>query len=238
MPQPNEKSVGGVQVCTDVLRYVCRWCTQVSAGVGGARPRNPGTSACLTLDCCSLRSSVGGLLTSYDHLPRKQTGVSATLCHAAVSSGPARALWAGPRWMSSHCHLVVSSGSAGACGPTQDGLSTPVTDCTRPGWNADSARVPVQNPALKCMSQCLTGHKNWPGPGASSPSLPYLLLHPLLGTIIQELLGRIWRLKMAGTSGLEAPSMCILSHSVVSDSAPPWTVACQAPLSMEFSRRE
>ena len=29
-----------------------------------------------------------------------------------------------------------------------------------------------------------------------------------------------------------------VSHSVVSDSATPWTVACQAPLSMEFSRQE
>ena len=28
------------------------------------------------------------------------------------------------------------------------------------------------------------------------------------------------------------------SHSVVSDSVTPWTVACQAPLSMEFSKRE
>ena len=31
--------------------------------------------------------------------------------------------------------------------------------------------------------------------------------------------------------------VCV-SHSVVSDSATPWTVACQAPLSMEFSRQE
>ena len=31
---------------------------------------------------------------------------------------------------------------------------------------------------------------------------------------------------------------CMLSHSVVSDSATPWTVACQAPLSMGFSRQE
>ena len=30
----------------------------------------------------------------------------------------------------------------------------------------------------------------------------------------------------------------MLSHSVVSDSAVLWTVACQAPLSMEFSRQE
>ena len=29
-----------------------------------------------------------------------------------------------------------------------------------------------------------------------------------------------------------------VSHSVVSDSVTPWTVACQAPLSMEFSRQE
>ena len=31
---------------------------------------------------------------------------------------------------------------------------------------------------------------------------------------------------------------CMLSHSVMSDSATPWTVAHQAPLSMEFSRQE
>ena len=30
----------------------------------------------------------------------------------------------------------------------------------------------------------------------------------------------------------------LFSHQVVSDSATPWTVACQAPLSMEFSRQE
>ena len=29
-----------------------------------------------------------------------------------------------------------------------------------------------------------------------------------------------------------------VSHSVVSDSATPWTVACQAPLSVGFSRQE
>ena len=27
-------------------------------------------------------------------------------------------------------------------------------------------------------------------------------------------------------------------HTVMSDSATPWTVACQAPLSMQFSRQE
>ena len=32
--------------------------------------------------------------------------------------------------------------------------------------------------------------------------------------------------------------MCVLSHSVVSDSATPWTVAYQAPLSMGFPRQE
>ena len=32
--------------------------------------------------------------------------------------------------------------------------------------------------------------------------------------------------------------LCGLMHSVVSDSATPWTVAHQAPLSMEFSRQE
>ena len=32
--------------------------------------------------------------------------------------------------------------------------------------------------------------------------------------------------------------MCVLCHSVMSDSATPCTVACQAPLSIEFSRQE
>ena len=31
--------------------------------------------------------------------------------------------------------------------------------------------------------------------------------------------------------------MCV-SHSVMSDSVTPWTIACQAPLSMEFYRQE
>ena len=32
--------------------------------------------------------------------------------------------------------------------------------------------------------------------------------------------------------------LCGLSHSVISDSVILWTVACQAPLSMEFSKQE
>ena len=32
--------------------------------------------------------------------------------------------------------------------------------------------------------------------------------------------------------------MCVLNLSVVSDSVTPWTVAHQAPLSMDFSRQE
>ena len=32
--------------------------------------------------------------------------------------------------------------------------------------------------------------------------------------------------------------MLLFSCYVVSDSATPWTIACQAPLSMEFSRQE
>ena len=34
------------------------------------------------------------------------------------------------------------------------------------------------------------------------------------------------------------PTRTSVSHSVMSDSAIPWTVACQAPLCMEFSRQE
>ena len=37
---------------------------------------------------------------------------------------------------------------------------------------------------------------------------------------------------------LNASCVCVLSHSVMSDSAMPWTVALQAPLSMGFSRQE
>ena len=33
-------------------------------------------------------------------------------------------------------------------------------------------------------------------------------------------------------------SFVYVSHSVVSDSATPWTVACQVPLSLGFSRQE
>ena len=32
--------------------------------------------------------------------------------------------------------------------------------------------------------------------------------------------------------------LLFFSHEVMSDSATPWTVACQAPLSIEFSRQE
>ena len=32
------------------------------------------------------------------------------------------------------------------------------------------------------------------------------------------------------------PCATVLSHSVMSDSVTPWTAACQAPLSMGFSR--
>ena len=41
------------------------------------------------------------------------------------------------------------------------------------------------------------------------------------------------------TAGCSNELCCaVLSHSVVSDSATPWTVAHQVPLSMEFSRQE
>ena len=33
-------------------------------------------------------------------------------------------------------------------------------------------------------------------------------------------------------------TLCMLAYSVVSDSATPWTVACQTPLSMGFPRHE
>ena len=33
-------------------------------------------------------------------------------------------------------------------------------------------------------------------------------------------------------------ALCSVNNSVVSDSVTPWTIACQAPLAMEFSRQE
>ena len=32
--------------------------------------------------------------------------------------------------------------------------------------------------------------------------------------------------------------VCVYAHLIVSNSETPWTVACQVPLSMEFSRQE
>ena len=37
---------------------------------------------------------------------------------------------------------------------------------------------------------------------------------------------------------IHAKSYYMLSHSVMSDSATPWTVTCQAPLSMGFPKQE
>lgn len=42
-------------------------------------------------------------------------------------------------------------------------------------------------PRALLAAACLTGHKTWPGRDASSPSLLHLLLHPLLGIVVQEL---------------------------------------------------
>ena len=46
-------------------------------------------------------------------------------------------------------------------------------------------------------------------------------------------------IKFSGDLGKTRSYSCaVLCHSVVFDSATPWTVARQAPLSMEFSRQE
>ena len=46
-------------------------------------------------------------------------------------------------------------------------------------------------------------------------------------------------LKFTSQTPVEWLAFCVLSHSVASDSlATPWTVACQAPLSMGFPRQE
>ena len=40
------------------------------------------------------------------------------------------------------------------------------------------------------------------------------------------------------TSRVGSPSLCVVSSSVMADSANSWTVAHQAPLSVKFSRQE
>lgn len=134
-----------VQTCVQV-------CTQVNAGVGGARPRSPGASACLTLGFCSLRSSVGGLLTSYDHLPRKRTGVFPN--SATPQSLPAQADVL-------HCHLVVSSGSAGTCQPAQDGPNTPVA-ATGPGCRLSGGPCPEPCPQVHVLVSHRAQELAWP----------------------------------------------------------------------------
>ena len=57
--------------------------------------------------------------------------------------------------------------------------------------------------------------------GPSTPTIPRVL-HPL------------WTMCDSWTS----MHLLLHAHSVVSDSAVPWTVACQAPLPMEFYRQE
>ena len=47
--------------------------------------------------------------------------------------------------------------------------------------------------------------------------------------------GATWRIKVQVKPLIYVPTV---SRSVVSNSAIPWTVACQVPLSMDFSRQE
>ena len=47
-----------------------------------------------------------------------------------------------------------------------------------------------------------------------------------------------WRNKVQGISVFSIIRCKCVGHSVMPDSATPWTVACQAPLFMEFSRQD
>ena len=51
----------------------------------------------------------------------------------------------------------------------------------------------------------------------------------------------VWAIREAQTTTCVCVRVCVcmcVSHSVVSNSVTPWTVACQVPLSKEFSRKE
>ena len=55
--------------------------------------------------------------------------------------------------------------------------------------------------------------------------------------LTKEVHGPQWNWSKPGAYASPGLHVCMLSHSVMSSSAIPWTVACQAPLSMGFSRQ-
>ena len=71
-----------------------------------------------------------------------------------------------------------------------------------------------------------------PGVGKGNPLQPFCLL--------SSMDRGAWRLQSMRWQRVRCDSVttCVLSCSVVSNSATLWTVACQAPLSMGFSRQE
>ena len=78
---------------------------------------------------------------------------------------------------------------------------------------ASSARSVVAEHLLSCFAACGIFLDQ-----GSNPSPPH------------------WEVGSLPAESLVCVYMCVFS--VVSDSAIPWTIACQAPLSMEFSRQE
>ena len=62
-------------------------------------------------------------------------------------------------------------------------------------------------------------------------------IHQMLISVASQRQSGMMNIEKFGISysGLQA---CLLSHSVVSDSVTVWTLACQASLSMGFSRQE
>lgn len=186
-------------------------------GVPG--PGSPGASACLTLGFCSLRSSVGGLLTSMTTCPGSRQGFSPTLQHQSL---PAQADVL-------HCHLVVSSWErAGTCQPTQDGPNTPVA-ATGPGCRLSGGACPEPCPQV----HVLVSHRNQ-GTGLAQMCLisqPPLPSAPSSGHYYSGAIG-----KNLETS--KGRRLWARKHPVRVCSVTQLCPTLRPSLSMEFSRHE
>ena len=68
-------------------------------------------------------------------------------------------------------------------------------------------------------------------PGETSPS------RKIKGTPWRVYMGKPFQAEELACGAKTSLCVCV-NHSVISDSVIPWTVACQVPLSMEFSRPE
>ena len=82
------------------------------------------------------------------------------------------------------------------------------------------------DPVVKTLPSNAGGEGSIPGQGGK---IPYASLPK----------NQRWNRSNIVTNSIKSFKMCVcVSHSVVSDSASPWIIVHQAPLSLEFSRQE